>query len=65
VLYAAKIFIESKYYGLSFPSSQLSKSTPWSRDLLEKLILVQLLKKFSLIYGNRRFIAVLTRACQK
>jgi hypothetical protein len=34
----------------------------WSWALLEKLPLVQLLKKFSAFYGTRRFITVFTRA---
>jgi hypothetical protein len=33
-----------------------------SRVLLEKLTIAQLVKKFSALYGNRRFIAVFTRA---
>jgi hypothetical protein len=31
---------------------------PWSRILLEKLIVSQPVKKFPLFYGTRRFIAV-------
>jgi hypothetical protein len=33
-----------------------------SRILLEKLTVAQLVKKFAVIYGTRRFIAVFTRA---
>jgi len=33
-----------------------------SRVLIEKLIVTQLVKKFSEIYGNRRFIRVFTGA---
>jgi hypothetical protein len=36
--------------------------TAWSRVLLERLIVTQLVKKFPTFYGNRRFIAVFTRA---
>jgi hypothetical protein len=37
--------------------------TPWRRsDLLEKLTVLQLVKKFSALYATRRFIAMITRA---
>ena len=36
--------------------------TPCSRDLLEKLIGLQLVKKFPEIYGTRRFITAFTSA---
>jgi len=36
---------------------------PWSRDLLEKLTGLQLVKKFPAFYGTRRFITALTSAC--
>jgi len=36
--------------------------TPWSRVLLEKLIGLQLVKKFPAFYGTRRFITALTSA---
>jgi hypothetical protein len=36
--------------------------TPWSRVLLEKLTVTQLVKKFCAFYGTQRFIAVFTRA---
>jgi hypothetical protein len=36
--------------------------TPWSRVLLEKLTGLQLVKKFPVFYGTRRFITALTRA---
>ena len=36
--------------------------TPWSRILLEKLIGVQLVKKFLAFYGTRRFITAFTSA---
>jgi hypothetical protein len=37
--------------------------TPWSRVLLEKLIVAQPVKKFSAFYRIRSFISVFTRAC--
>jgi hypothetical protein len=37
--------------------------TPWSRVLLEKLTGFQLVKKFSVFYGTRRFITAFTIAC--
>jgi len=36
--------------------------TPWSRVLLEKLTGLQLVKKFPVFYGTRRFITALTSA---
>jgi hypothetical protein len=33
-----------------------------SKDLLEKLIVAQLVKKFPIFYGSRKFITVFTRA---
>jgi hypothetical protein len=36
--------------------------TSWSRVLLEKLIGFQLVKNFSALYGNRRFITPVTSA---
>jgi len=35
--------------------------TPWNRNLLEKLTVTQLLKKFPDLYATRRFIIVYTR----
>jgi hypothetical protein len=35
---------------------------PWNTVLIEKLIVVQLVKKFSFFYGARKFIAVFTKA---
>jgi hypothetical protein len=40
----------------------LTKLTPWSRVLLEKLTGRQLVKKFPAFYGTRRFITAFTRA---
>jgi len=36
--------------------------TPWSRVLLEKLIISQLVKKLFAFYGTRMFITVFTSA---
>jgi len=36
--------------------------TPWSRVLLEKLAGLQLVKKFPMFYGTRRFLTALTSA---
>ena len=36
--------------------------TPWSRVLLEKLTGFQLIKKFPVFYGTRRFITAFTNA---
>jgi len=36
--------------------------TPWSKGLLEKLTVLQLVKKFPAFYGTRRFITALTSA---
>jgi hypothetical protein len=52
----------------SFPMVCLSntyhkKLTPWSRVLLEKLTVTQLVKKFPAFYGTPKFIAMFTRAC--
>jgi hypothetical protein len=40
------------------------KLTAWNAVLLEKLIVTQLVEKFSAFYGTRRFITELTRAHQ-
>jgi len=34
--------------------------TPWSRILLEKLTVIQLVNKFAVIYRTRRFIIAFT-----
>jgi hypothetical protein len=39
-----------------------TKLTPWSRGLLGKLTVSQLVKKFPAFYGTRRFITAFTRA---
>jgi hypothetical protein len=36
--------------------------TPWTR-VLEKLELIEVVKKFHVFYGTIRFITVYTRAC--
>jgi len=36
--------------------------TPWSRVLLEKIIITQLVKKFSTFYGTHMFVTMFTRA---
>jgi len=41
---------------------QTNSLTPWSRVLPEKLTVTQLVKKFLVFYGTRRFITVFTRA---
>ena len=38
--------------------------TPWSRVLLEKLASLQLVEKFPVFYGTRRFLTTLTSARQ-
>jgi hypothetical protein len=43
--------------------AQLSKLTPWSRLLLDKLMVAQLLMTLALFYGTRSFITVFTKAC--
>jgi hypothetical protein len=58
---------DSKIRFLSYVVTIFSHLTkhlnPWSRVLLEKLTVAQLLKKFSNIYRTRRFITLLKRAC--
>ena len=39
--------------------------TSCSTDLLEKLIVSQIVKKFSTFYGTLKFIAAFTTACLK
>jgi hypothetical protein len=41
-----------------------SKLTSWSRALLEKAPVVQVLKNLPAFYGTRRFITVFTRSLQ-
>jgi len=36
--------------------------TPWNGALLERIIVIQVVKKFPAFYGTQRFIAVFTRA---
>jgi hypothetical protein len=42
--------------------TNIIKLTPWSRVLLEKLTVTQLVEKFSAFYGTCRFIILFTRA---
>jgi len=37
--------------------------TPWSKVLLEKLTVTQLVKKFSAFCGTWRFFSIFTRSC--
>jgi hypothetical protein len=50
------------YHKLCWISSVLGNT--WSR-VLEKLIVVQLVKKFLTFHGTRRFITVFTRTCHQ
>jgi len=43
---------------------QTNHSTPWIRIILKKLIVTQLLKRFSAFCGTRRFITVYTKSCR-
>jgi hypothetical protein len=40
----------------------VNELSPWSRVVLEKLIVAQLFKKFIAFHGTPRFITVFTRA---
>jgi hypothetical protein len=51
---------ETKYLGLHLDQRLHSLTHSWSRALLEKLPIVQLLKNFSAFYGTRRFITAFT-----
>ena len=42
----------------------LTYITPWGRDLLEKLTVLKLVKKFPAFYGNKRFVTAFTSARQ-
>jgi hypothetical protein len=42
-------------------SSVYTPLTPWNIVLLEKLIVIQLVKKLLAFYGTRRFFTVFTR----
>jgi hypothetical protein len=41
------------------PIVDIYELTPWSRVLLEKLIVTHVVEKFSALYGTRGFITVL------
>jgi hypothetical protein len=49
------------YWTCNFTNRTL---TPWSRDLLEELIVIQLNKKSSPLYGIRSFSTVFTTDSQ-
>jgi hypothetical protein len=49
--------------GCTVTLSVITKLTPWSRVLLEKLTGSQILKKYPAFYGTRRFITTFTTAC--
>jgi hypothetical protein len=52
-----------KGQGMGFPLSiRLLILTPWSRVLLEKLIVTQLVKKLPAFYGTPRIITLCTEA---
>jgi hypothetical protein len=51
----------SSYIQISW-TSPCDILTPWSRTLLEKLIVTQFVKKVPALYGNRRIINMFTRA---
>jgi hypothetical protein len=41
--------------------AELTKVIPWSRVLVEKLIITQLVKKFPTFYGSQRFLTTFKR----
>jgi hypothetical protein len=41
--------------------AELTKVTPWSRVLVEKLIVTQLVKKFPTFYGSQMFLTTFKR----
>ena len=47
---------------ISAPKGNHKYITPWSRVLLEKLMVSQPVKEFSPFYETRRFITAFTRA---
>jgi hypothetical protein len=46
----------------SITGGLVTKLTLWSRVLLEKLIVIHLVKKFPAFYGTHNFLTVFTRA---
>jgi hypothetical protein len=60
----AAVCYPSERVGSSFvaASTNLTLITPYSR-VLEKPIIPQIAKKFHDLYGTRRFVTVLTKAC--
>jgi hypothetical protein len=55
-------FSQEPATGLYPEPDEFTLLTPWSRILLEKLIVTQLVKKFLVFYGTRFFITMFTRA---
>jgi hypothetical protein len=56
---------KSTKMSISYSSFSLTNQlTPWSRVLLQKPPVAQLLKKLSTLYGTRKFITVFTRVRQ-
>jgi hypothetical protein len=51
-----------KYMISTFIIYGRNQPTPWSRGLLEKIRVSQLVKKFPAFYGTRRFITAFKRA---
>jgi len=47
-------------YTYAYPNIYTYLLTPWCKVLLEKVTGLQLVKKFPVFYGTRRFITVLT-----
>jgi hypothetical protein len=48
--------------GYCITGQSASQLTPWPWAIIEKQPVVQLLKKLTTLYGNRRFITVFSRA---
>jgi hypothetical protein len=55
-----KTFLSHKRWSLWPEFKCLRRLTPWSRGLLEKLTVSQLVKKFPAFYGTRKFITAFT-----
>jgi hypothetical protein len=52
-----------KWIIASIPRNKKSKWSPWSRVLVEELVVTQLVKKLPVFYGIRKLITIFTRAC--
>jgi len=48
---------------LGIGQTNLQELTPWSRVVLERLMVTQLVKKFPISYRTQRFITVFTTLC--